>query len=387
MPTAIAKLRQLILETTRQIPQPALLLGLSGLLCGLGLCLLILQSSQDAAIARLADEHARDIAKLGAEESGQALFNNDLLSLQVLLSSLVELEQVDGLTVHDVDNRILAQAGTILDPSEAILQSAAIAQNESVAGYFTVISAKPDTTATRNLWFALFALAMAIVAAVMAWRQLPRLPRQVVSGDDENFEEEAYDDDDDLYPTAEIRHSSVCEEAVGLTLQPERLAAASKQMGADALTEALALVAQQFNAVATLYGAKLLHSGQSLPVLLFDSDSAKQNTFNALCSAQLLLALSYRAANPLGFQARVQACDLERPTLDVERLVNQSQAVGGQFLAVAAPLAELVADRISFRPEQGFWREVEAFDEAYQLLLDNQLQQLERAITGTAKTS
>ena len=346
---------------------------LIGICFGLAVSLIALDSSRDAAAQALAAEHASDIARLGADQSSQPLFNNDLLSLQVLLTSLVQLDQIQGLTVHDVENRLLAQAGSV-SAENGIYRSAIITQNENVAGYLTVISHRPAKTTGRNIWFAIFALAMGVVLLLLLKRQLPLLEAPDEPQDDTA---ESLDDVElSIEQTLGGNETAPNTEAVALTLESERLNDIAKQLNADAFGRVLEELNRHINSVHSLYGARLITAGHTLPVLVFDSRDQEQNTIDALCSAQLLLALSYRMKTPLALHAQVEPYHRQGKLAEQpERFKASTKPL---FLGIAAPLAQVVEDRFRFREDNGYWLETEEFSENYQSLLDNQLKQLVR---------
>lgn len=368
-------------ETTTPLPwysrilvnyQHLTLALLIGICFGLAVSLLALDSGRDSAAQALAAEHASDIARLGADQSSQSLFNNDLLSLQVLLTSLVQLDQIQGLTVHDVENRLLAQAGSVA-ADDGIYRSASITQNDSVAGYLTVIAHKPGKTTSRNIWFAIFALAMGIILSVLLKRQLPFL-----QNDQEPLIDDGPDDFDDREISIEQSLSTSdrtpIPDSVALTLESERLNEVAQQLDENAFSRVLDELNRHINSVSSLYGARQITAGHTLPVLLFDSKDGELNTINALCSAQLLLALSYRMKTPLSLHAQVEEYHRDGKLADhPERFKASNKTL---FLGIAAPLAERVQDRFQFREDNGYWLETEEFDESFQGLLDNQLKQL-----------
>ncbi|BFM05872.1 hypothetical protein [Halioxenophilus aromaticivorans] len=343
---------------------------LVGVCFGLAVSLIALDSSRDSAATALAAEHASDIARLGADQSSQPLFNNDLISLQVLLTSLVQLDQVQGLTVHDVENRLMAQAGNVA-ASGGIYRTALITQNDNVAGYLTVIAHRPGNTSSRNLWFAIFALAMGALLLLLLKRQLPMLNQPVEDGEGE--EDDTTEEEELTFTPSNRAPGPNC---VALTLVSERINQVAKQLNAATFNRVLDELNRHISSVKSLYGAQLITAGHTLPILLFDGNDREQNTVNALCSAQLLLALSYRMKTPLALHAQVEQYQRDGKLTDCpERFQASNKTL---FLGIAAPLAEAVSDRFRFREDNGYWLETEEFGDTYQSLLDNQLKQLLR---------
>ncbi len=348
------------------------LLAAAGFCLGCALSLLINRELSDQRAHHLANEHARDIASLGADQAGKSLFNNDLLGLRVLLTDMARLQQVQGLTVHDVENRILAQAGTIAPPGQSIHQSAAITQNDNVAGYLTVITPIVPSNSPLNLWLGALTLALAAVFATLYWRTF-RPFEAYTDEDDASLHSEQ--DETYLDESSKAQHdSSLFKNSVALAFHSDTLTTMAHQLSEERFAEQLEAMLFNLNSVATLYNARIVYTGQSLPTLLFRSQDQSQNTLHALCCGQLMMALSYQLEQPINLQAHIEPLALSADWANNPQRAKSARQK--MFLGVAEPLIAGVDDRITFNNETGYWRETQAFNESYQQLLDNQLQQL-----------
>ena len=93
--------------------------------------------------------YGRTLAVLTAKSAIDATLNHDLVSLQVVLQDTALSRYVSLATIHDVENKLLVQAGE--DPSQHLLKhlpafSAAISFQQNIAGYVTVYLDNPPAT-------------------------------------------------------------------------------------------------------------------------------------------------------------------------------------------------------------------------------------------------
>lgn len=359
-------------QATLFTAKQTLLLSAAGICLGLAFGLFAVATSGQQQRLDQAEAYATTIAALGAEQSGTALFNNDLLSLQVLLNNLVSLTDVSGVTVHDVENRVLARVGEMLTGDNSLHVSAVIAQSDNIAGYLTVIMAKPSSSGALNRWFAAFAFIASVILALLA------KPFAVVNNRFEAEDLPAAAEDINQNLDAAMLEAGEDEppHSVVLALTANRLPQLGKQLSSDLLNQHLQRLGEHINAVAKLYGARVQTSGQSLPNLIFTGHDPADNAMHALCSAQLILAIGYRQQSPLGLSAQV-----EEVSNDPEHIAPGLRACGAAptYLGVSTPLADLLEGRVCVRAGDYYWLEVESFDERYQTLLDNQLAQLAQA--------
>jgi len=95
----------------------------------------------DQQLNNVAQRYGQAMANMAAEQAEPAMLNQDRVSLTALLADIGENLNVAGATIHDVENRLLVQNGSLnaLQPSSKLLQfSAPIVLQDSVAGYVTV---------------------------------------------------------------------------------------------------------------------------------------------------------------------------------------------------------------------------------------------------------
>ena len=116
-----------------------------------------------------AENYGNALANTAAKRSIDAAFGNDLVGLRVILQDAANNPDVRVATVHDVESKLLVQAGELPYyplKSDLIFTSEIVLQ-DSIAGYVTVVLAPAPATSPFNklliiIWFTLF-------AAIAAW--------------------------------------------------------------------------------------------------------------------------------------------------------------------------------------------------------------------------
>ncbi|WP_054113630.1 hypothetical protein [Marinagarivorans algicola] len=117
-----------------------------------------------------AQMYGESLASMTAKSAIDSTLNHDLVSLQVVLQDVVLSPRVVFATIHDVENNLLVQAGTV--PSAHQMNtvdsySAAIGFQQSVAGYVSVHIDKPR--APETLWWAYWgSISLALCVASLA---------------------------------------------------------------------------------------------------------------------------------------------------------------------------------------------------------------------------
>jgi hypothetical protein len=91
---------------------------------------------------RQTQAYGQSIADVTAQRSVEPSFNNNLVSLRGIVQDAALNPQVVAVTIHDVEDKLLVQAGVVPQGQWVSEQSftAQITLHESIAGYVTVIS-------------------------------------------------------------------------------------------------------------------------------------------------------------------------------------------------------------------------------------------------------
>jgi uncharacterized membrane protein affecting hemolysin expression len=355
---------------------------ITGVLGILGGCSLTYFWVSDATITQIEKQRlatAQSITEITAQTASSSLFNRDLVSLRVILTRTAELPEVIGVTVHDVENRLIAQAGDADGGQNVESQSQSIVQNNNVAGYLTVFTGHTRPSNTLKHWSLLFTLlafaALIIILIKQCLEQLANSPTAKESGDTPH-DPDFYDDltlEENSEGFAHIDNAK----AIVLSLKSPELATLKNQLNAQTYNKVITDVSHHILSVSKLYSAKVTYFGGPLPALVFYANHIEENCFSALCSGQLILSLAFKLNRPISLRAQIDFA-FESPELaeTISRTTHWDQQ---GYLNVNHHLIKHLSDKVEFRNGDNYWREAEDFDAALQHLLDNQLEQLTQA--------
>ncbi|GAA6169860.1 hypothetical protein [Sessilibacter corallicola] len=361
----------------------AVITGLLGILAGASLSYFWISGAAHQALNSQRSVSAQSIAQITAQNAASSMFNNDLVSLRVILTRTNELPEIIGVTIHDVENRLIAQAGNVSGGRQITTHSHSIVQHEHVAGYLTVFTDKTVASNALKTWSVLFALlalaAMAVILIKQSLEHLSNRDQEKTTPDDPSDifidEDEPWLSDDATTSQAHIDN----DKAIVLSLKSPELATLKNQLNAQTYDNVITDVSQHILSVSKLYSAKVTYFGGPLPALVFYSNHIDENCFSALCSAQLILSLAFKLNRPISLRAQIDFA-FESPELEetISRTTHWDQQ---GYLNVNHHLVEHLSEKVEFRDGDNYWREAEDFDSSLQHLLDNQLEQLTQAST------
>ncbi|GAB2188751.1 hypothetical protein MAH1_03570 [Sessilibacter sp. MAH1] len=343
-----------------------------GILIGSAICYLLLFQSVTSERSQSAQDVTNEIASLAAKESSGPLFNNDLLSLRVTLAKIAELKSIHGITVHDVENRLLTQVGDVEPHPHSIIATTEITQNSNIAGYLSVYALPIKSTQHLNIWMAVFLCLVCVPLVIILIKQAPSDFLEVLTYDPKSEVEAILDDDSEEYIEPQKQLSN--QHAVALSLKSAELDTLASVLSETSYQAMIENLCEQIDSVAKLYNADVLYYGSSLPSLLFCHASLEDNSFSALCCGQLLLSLAFRHQSELNLRAQVDYA-FKSPVLADTVSRTRDQNPGG-YLFVNQNLLPVLDGKVHFKDSENYWREADDFDAGLQKLLDNQLDQL-----------
>ncbi len=361
----------------------AVITGLLGILGGCSLTYFWVSEASIKQIEKQRLATARSITQVTAQTAASSLFNRDLVSLRVILTRTAELPEVVGVTVHDVENRLIAQAGDVNNGRQVGSQSESIVQNNNVAGYLTVFTGQSRPSNALKPWALLFTFLAFIPLIIILIRQsLEQLTSAKINTPDENSSHTTFDDEpwsaDSTEGFAHIDNAN----AIVLSLKSPELATLKNQLNAQTYDKVITDVSHHILSVSKLYSAKVTYFGGPLPALVFYANHIEENCFSALCSGQLILSLAFKLNRPISLRAQI---DFAFETPELKETISRTTHWDQQgYLNVNHHLIGHLSDKVEFRHGDNYWREAEDFDTSLQHLLDNQLEQLTQA--GTLPT-
>jgi len=365
---------------------PLFLIGLTGLTVLL-LSHTLQQQQQQQLLDTRTQHYGEALTRLAARQAIDATLNHDLVSLQVAMQDITQNPHLLSATIHDVENRLLVQAGSSPNlspsnqPNDYRSYTSPITLHDSVAGYVTVTI---DTNAIfqqqDDAW--LLALAALFISAI-GWCLL-NLPEQ-----NQNPVVKA--------PAAELpqRNSSQPTDVqMNLLLQSCNLGTLKKQLSGTKHEQLFQQLERQLSGVNTLYNGRIIEaSGQQLMIQFSDND-ASNACFRAICAAQLLFQLQSETS---GLQLEYSAAVI--PDEGSKLLSDQMRYSGLLFraqetLRQQAPFELLLSSdhrggqqleqRIQTLSLNEDWLQVSELQPSYQALLGKQVKQLQQVMSDNA---
>ncbi|MBU3069348.1 hypothetical protein KOI40_05910 [Aestuariicella sp. G3-2] len=361
------------------------------------ICLLIsaslLQQQHHQRLEIRTDQYGNALASLAASQATEATMNHDLVSLQVTVSEIARNPDILSVTVHDVENRLLVQAGDSPNAGDYANRdhqsyTSPVTLQDSIAGYVTVtIDTQTLYEKFDDTWLmALLGLAGAmLVLSIINQRQAP-------------------DDDAD---------TSVPHQKAALAEQPDPAAPAPRSGGNEqedyvtlkfcclnwpSLKQQLSATLRQqlfddlqghLSGINALYSGRITLADHETLELEFHGDEIGNTTFRAICAAQLLFTLLQNGS--AGIRLRYAAAVYHTRkgsslSLYLAQAKNRQQLMN---TLLAQPDHGLLLDNQNCATAQllqrlqtgenlvnGQWISVEGLRPSYQGLLDKQAKQL-----------
>ena len=362
------------------------------------LCLLIsaslLRHQHHERLEIRTNHYGNALASLAAKQATEATMNHDLVSLQVIVSDIARNPDILSVTVHDVENRLLVQAGGSPNSGdyahrEHRLYSAPVTLQDSIAGYVTV---NIDTQAVYEQRDDTWLMALLGLAGAMRGLSINNQRQQT----DTSLVADTAETPTELTSNPAAHARSHGEEDVYVTLYLHCLNwGAIKQQLSPALRQQLYTDLQRhLSGINALYAGRITLADNDTLELEFHGDEMGNTTFRAICAAQLLFLLLQRSSGGLQLryagaifpsskgtglniylqQARHRrqlASTLAHTPFEEEDqglLLNSAHCATSQLLQRLQTGTELV---------DGQWLEVAALRPSYQGLLNKQARQLQ----------
>lgn len=310
-------------------------------------------------------DYGKALATLAASQAIDAAFNHDLVSLQLILSDVIQNPRTLLATIHDVENNLLVQAGDARSfTGGPYTYTAPIVLHDSIAGYLSVtISAKPIFAKTTIVTFSLFIFAL---LALLVWE----LRRQ------RTFEVEL--SAPRVNPKATQPQVEQCENAkenipkVYCMVQIKNLDVLQQQLNGENFRKTLGELEQVVSDVMALYnGADYQLIDDLFQLTFYADDATNEALFRATCSAWLIVELGSIVNNiPLDLAALVSANHLD--------LIPANLPCAGLVLEAQAATDELINRRLQFLDvgSDDGRKVVAGFEQPFQSLLEKQRAQL-----------
>lgn len=376
-PTLIALLRS-----------PLFIISTTTLICLL-LSASLLQHQHQKRLESRTGHYGGALASLAAGQATDATLNHDLVSLQVTVSDIARNPHVLSATIHDVDGRLLVQAGDSPNTGDYSHRdhrsfTSPITLHDSIAGHVTVtIDTQLLYEQQNDTWLiALIGLAAALlVLSVVNLRQ--KTPSEPEADIDVNSNQS-----EDELPS---RHQAPAGDIeVSLSLRCLNWPTIKQQLSSTLRQQLFDDLQRHLNGINTLYGGRVTHAEEDLLELSFSGDDLGNTSFRAICAAQLLFALMqqgsagvqlhyagaiYRPVKSANLNLHIQQTKF-RQQLFAKLLTqaNHSLLLDAQNCSTAQLLPRLQASQ---ETDDELWLLVAGLQPSYQGLLDKQAEQLQ----------
>ena len=321
-----------ILELPLKIKRiPGLVVFCGGILLGVILTCFVVLPKINKQLVNAQTDYGQTLASLTAQRVINASFNNDLVSLQVILQDLVTQPHIVQATIHDVENKLLVQAGELRPLATThSAYTASIAIHDSISGYITVT--------LRNFTHHLdiipkFLIAIALVCILLSslslyqtqaleWvtspsRQMADNAATMLTDVNKN---DAADEIEPIYVVVHIKNHDVLKQ----------------QLTHETFNATFRKLEKIFRDVFALYNGREFHLQQNYYILSFRNDDAtNEAVFRAACSAFLIVELgSIIDKIPLDLAAFISSNknDLIPAKLPVAGLVMESQSARDELI-------------------------------------------------------
>ncbi len=321
------------------------------------------------------------LASGAARQAVTPAIQQDLVSMQAILTELQGHRFVLGASIHNVENQLLVQSG--FQPNQPLLGrrlsfAAPIALHNNIYGYLEVVLAVPHHS-ERDYRFMLFWLAAVFSCLFIIgwsiyrqwWRELKdKLPNahELVTAVVEkmpSIEPIPEPEPEEPAPPPQV--------SVRLSLQVANMERLYQQLNSDGFATVLRRFDRQLHSVLNLYNGQRHQLSGSTLLIDFTAETYVECSFRALCCAQLLGKLAAASPSP---RLQLAAAVYELPShggskpsllhdfvvqqhslnpdkgeiLVSQQLIDSSllehitlAADSGKFTGIRAPYAELVA--------------------------------------------
>ncbi len=376
---------------------PLFIISITTLVCLL-LSASLLQQQHHQRLEQRTGHYGTALARMAAHQATDATLNHDLVSLQVTVRDVARNPDVLSATIHDVENRLLVQAGS--SPQSGDYQqrdtrsfSAPITLQDSVAGYVTVtIDAQALYEQQDDTWLvALLGLAGALlVMSIFNQRQQLSAKHTPQPADTPPHSGDPLPPKEVHEEEAPARENPSRRITIKLVLHCLNGPSLKQQLSATLRQQLLRELQGHLSGVNALYSGRILTADTDNLEVQFQGDDLGTTGFRAICAAQLLFKLLRQSS--AGIQLHYSAAVYHAPQDDSltqqlelsnfrERLIEVLAGLdSGQLLLENSDAAtSQLLQRLQYASDSAAdsnWLLVEGVQPSYQGLLEKQARQL-----------
>lgn len=386
-----------VTQRIKEFNSPLLLLCVAISLC-VALAAGLVYQLQDKQREQWTVEYGQALANVAARRALDSTLNHDLVSLQVILSDVVENGSVVNATIHDVENNLLVQAGqrqAVTESARFVNFSSPITLHNSIAGYVTITLDTQFGVPFNSQVFWLFGLLAAVmVAMTLLYGYFSRGKIWELAKSEhtipivENTQE--LNEVDDSQPQHMTQNENDSQYNIDLVVALVNYQELESQLSGQAFRSLNQALEQQLSGVLALYSGVVQHADQGFIFISISSNESENDAvFKGLCASMLLQQLmQYSNAGYLHLNTMVIPQSNQRAILrnlpyhfnnvdDFKALLKEG---GDNSILVAGELLDKETLAPRFECEQyGDYTDILRIlniGENYQQLLDRQRQQL-----------
>ena len=318
--------------------------------------------------------YAQSLANLTAKQATTSIFTSDLIGLQILLQDVSEQPKVILAATYDIENTVLAQAGsTRFDAVNTANAIAAIVVDDSIAGYVSVtVQSGAHSSLARVFLLTITAILLACLSIWGVIKTKTFTPfRQDAGITKAHSESSAQLTNSNSLETDESSSPEL--DHVIAIIHVKNMAVIHGQLSGDSFRNTLSKFERILHDVLALYGGARCEREDNCYILSFAiSDNRDETLFKAICSAYLVLELGGIVNDvPLDLAALV--------SIDHgEELDSRPLPIAGLHIDESVSDEDIIEHRLKIMnvDNQESRKVVAGFAQPFQTLLENQRNQL-----------
>ena len=318
--------------------------------------------------SELQQNYGNSISEMAARQSVDAMFNQDLMRLQILLKDLVKQPDVILATIHDIENNLMVQAGETRFTEPVSIYSQPILLHDSIAGHLSVTIANRSVMQTfsvivvTGLGILLLGISIwsLVASGAIEFQESPADITHDIATDTASSTEEATEKLSKVFAVIHIKNLDVL----------------TQQLSGPHYRSMLERMEKLIADVLVLYSGEHFIRKDNYYILSFSEyDSKGEALFRATCSAHLLLELGGILNNiPMDLAALISA--------DEADIVPSKLPISGLITDATTSEDTHIAQRIQFMDvgTDDDRKVVAGFSQPFDTLLENQRKQLSQLI-------
>ena len=254
------------------------------------------------------ERYGQILASSTARQAVDATLNQDLVSLQAILQEVGQYPNVIGITLHNLDNKLMVQSG--YRPNQPVKGkrynfTAPVALHNNVAGYLEVTLEVPRRS-SHDEWFLLCWSVAVSASLLIIWWSIQRhwwsalrdkMPtaNQIVTAVVEKIPTIAEAESE---PDPEPVATPPTQVTVRLSLRILNLTKLHQQLNSEGFNGVVRRFEKQLQALLNLYNGQRQLLSEDTLLIDFSGEEFHECSFRAICCAQILINMVNQNPSP-----------------------------------------------------------------------------------------